>query len=172
MIQSIEKKGNRGGGGEEESQHFFTILRCSNAQRWNRGIDSIASEDVTSPIRNTKRILRRSLIEEKASIRISVAYSRWRRIPLYGAWPNLNVSTAATIRNTGRLDKRRLNRAHRFSFVFEHAPSSKRCTRVLLDARFPQISILSCVTFRKIAMVEGESKFSVEPTSEHGEVRF
>lgn len=82
MMQSIEKKGNRGGGGEEESQHFLTISRCSNVQRWNRGVGSIASGDVTSRIRNTKRILRRSLIEKKASIRISVAYSRWRRSAL------------------------------------------------------------------------------------------
>lgn len=39
MIQSIEKKENRGGGGEEESQDIFTVSRC-NAQRWNRGVGS------------------------------------------------------------------------------------------------------------------------------------
>lgn len=166
----IEKKGNRGGGGEEESQHFLTISRCSNAQRWNRGVGSIANGAVTSRIRNTKRVLRRSLFEKKRRYEFR-SRTADRGVPLYGAWPpNLNVSTATTIRNTGSLDKRRLNRAHRFSFVFESMLLLTTAARVSCSTCSVPTNLDTIVCYVQKNRY-GRRWYSIEPTSEHGDVR-
>lgn len=171
MIQSIEKK--------KETEAEEGKRRVNIFSRFH--VAATRSDGTEESVPLLMELLRREFETRNAycGVRLSKKKRRYEfrsrtadgGVPLYGAWPpNLNASTATTIRNTGSLDKRRLNRAHRFSFVFES---------MFLLTTAARVSFSTCSVLTNLDTIVcyvqknryGRRWYSMEPTSEHGDLR-